>query len=123
MILESNMTAQVSAILSKAVKYPYDDYIEADNTPSYKGLKLLHLYKTHNEPRLQEWTAETKELFIVIRLSDNFIAIGAGESEYDKELNLKLMGLINKKGEEDITIEEIMNHLEINIPKDYYEFV
>ena len=123
MILENNMTEQVTAMLTKAVKYPYDDYIEADNVQDYTGFKLLHLYKTHNEPHLQEWLGETDELYIAIRLSDNFVAVGIADTEYDREVNLKIVGLINKKQEEDITIKEIMNCINMEIPEDYYEFV
>ena len=113
----------ITDILKKAIKYPYDEYIRADKAPDIIGLKLIFLYKTHDEPHLKEWVGETEDKFVVIRLSDTFIAVGIGDTDYDKEKNLTLMGMVNKKSEEEISIEQIMKYIYVEMPEDYYEFV
>ena len=77
----------------------------------------------HDEPHLKEWVGETEDKFVVIRLSDTFIAVGIGDTDYDKEKNLTLMGMVNKKSEEEISIEQIMKYIYVEMPEDYYEFV
>jgi len=92
------------------------DYLDLNN------IKLNHLYRVQLDEDGAEWKGETKDgKYIIMRVSSNFVGIGLADTTYERDTNIKIIGL----GNSSLDLREISTlakELNIEIPEDYYEF-
>jgi hypothetical protein len=85
----------------------------------YSNITLTGLCRFKNYKDYTEYIGETEDGYINVKTFINFVSIITGETEYDLQNDIEVVGAIND--DRNITIEEIIYYLNWNKPKNYLE--
>lgn len=106
-------------LLKKIIQSEYEKFALLDD--SFKPFKLTSVCKTKDSSSsdLKEWQGEDDSgNRYIISYSDSFLKIGIGQNDYEALLNLKRIAYFNFK---DVGMDDLVEYLQIEIPKDYSE--
>ena len=85
------------------------------------AIELVFLYKIKSSGEACVWKGETKDnKYITIESLNDYVAIGIGYTSYERDSNLRLIGLGNHIDMQDINV--ILNKLNIKQADEYYDF-
>ena len=84
-------------------------------------IDLEFLYKVETTDSGGVWKGESKDdKYIRLETLNDYVALGTGCTSYERDDNIRLIGLGNHIDMQDINI--VLNKLNIKKPDDYYDF-
>ena len=116
---ESNIFLKDAQVLLQAMADdPWEEWYSTTTLPS---IDLEFLYKIQSKSDTAVWKGETIDgQYVTIETLNDYVAFGIGYTSYDRDNNIKLIGLGNKINVKDVDI--VLNKLGINKPDDYHDF-
>ena len=85
------------------------------------SVKFQFLYKIQSTENGGVWKGETKDnKYVTIETLNDYVAFGIGYTSYERDNNIRLVGLGNHINMQDINV--ILNKLNIKKPDDYHDF-
>ena len=116
---ESSIFLKDAQILLQAMAD--DPWEEWYSTTILPPVEFQFLYKIQSKTDTAVWKGETIDgQYVTIETLNDYVAFGIGYTSYDRDNNIKLVGLGNKIDVQDIDI--VLNKLNINKPDVYHDF-
>ena len=112
-------------LLQALIDNPHKEFIDnlrgAKEAADLSKVKFQFLYKIQSTENGGVWKGETKDnKYVTIESLNDYVAIGIGDTSYERDNSIRLIGLGNHINMQDIDV--ILNKLNIKKPDDYYDF-
>tara|TARA_Y100000310_G_scaffold251852_1_gene258482 strand:- start:64 stop:456 length:393 start_codon:yes stop_codon:yes gene_type:complete len=114
-------------LLQSLIKNPNKEFIGMPvawpDSADLSTIRFEFLYKvqTLEEENGCVWKGETTDdKYVTIETLNDYVALGIGYTSYERDDNIKLIGIGNQINMQDIDI--VLNKLNIKKPIDYYDF-